>query len=391
MTKSKINQIIPYGKQSIDEKDIQAVVDVLRSDWITQGPAVEKFEKDLAAYCGAKYAVAVSNGTAALHIACLAAGLKKGDEAITAPITFLATPNAVLYAGAKPVFADVDPETANIDPKEIVKKINKKTKALLPVHYAGLPCDMERIHKIAKTKALVVIEDACHALGAEYKMGRKTVKIGSCRHSDMAVLSFHPVKHITTGEGGAITTNNKSLYEKLRSLRSHGMYKDKTTLDKVPWHYEMRELGFNYRITDFQCALGVSQLKKLDRFTDRRRRIAGIYNEAFKDNDLFALPEENKDFRSSWHLYPIRLKDKYKKDKKFIFAVAKKKGIGLQVHYIPVYNQPYYRGLGYKKGLCPNAEDFYRREISIPMYPSMTDKDIGYVTKELLDVIGGVK
>ncbi len=300
---------IPYGRQFIDKDDIKEVVKVLKSDWLTQGPMVRKFEEALAKYCGAKYAVAVSSGTAALHLACIAAGLKKGDEAITSPITFLATPNAVLYTGARPVFADIEHDTVNINPEEIRKNITKDTKVILPVHFAGLPCDMPKIAKIAGKHNLVVIEDACHALGAEYKTNEKWVKIGSCKHSDMTVFSFHPVKHITTGEGGAITTNDRRIYERLKALRTHGIYKDKNTAKKGPWYYEMRELGFNYRLTDFQCALGLSQLKKLNRFIRRRREIVKMYEESFKANEFFSLPEEVENVKSSWHLYAIRLKD----------------------------------------------------------------------------------
>jgi UDP-4-amino-4,6-dideoxy-N-acetyl-beta-L-altrosamine transaminase len=385
---------IPYGRQFIDDSDIAEVVKVLKSDWITQGPKVREFEKALARYCGAKYAVAVSSGTAALHLACLVAGLKPGDEAITSPITFMATSNSVLYTGAKPVFADIDPETANIDLLEVKKKITANTKAILPIHFAGLPCDISAIDKIAKKNKLKIIEDACHALGAKYKYNGKWVKVGSCVQSDMTVFSFHPVKSITTGEGGAITTNNKEYYEKLIMLRQHGITKDSSKflnpyhLSHNPdkWYHEMQLLGFNYRITDFQSALGISQLKKLDKFIERRREIAGIYNQAFKNNEFFDLPIEKDYTKSSWHLYPIKLKDEYKDKKALIFNKLRENGLGVQVHYIPVYLQSYYENLGYNKGFCPNAEDFYQKEISLPIYPAMSNDDLEQVQERVYKI-----
>jgi len=380
---------IPYGRQSIDKGDIREVVKVLRSNWITQGPKIQEFENALTKYCDVKYAVAVSSGTAALHLACLTAGLKKGDEAITSPITFLATPNSVLYTGARPVFADIDYDTINIDPKQIEEKITKKTRAVLPVHFVGLPCDMEGIYTIAKKNNLIVIEDACHALGARYEANGKWVKVGSCIHSEMTVLSFHPVKHITTGEGGAILTNDKGFYEKLMILRNHGITRDKRKikrLNKGNWYYEMQILGFNYRITDIQCALGLSQLKKLDKFLKRRREIADTYNKAFLGNPYFDLPQETKNSKSAWHLYAIRLKDKYKNRREEIFTRLKKESVGVQVHYIPVYLHPYYRELGFKAGLCPNAEDFYQREISIPLYYSLSTSDIKFLIQKIFKV-----
>jgi UDP-4-amino-4,6-dideoxy-N-acetyl-beta-L-altrosamine transaminase len=383
-------QIIPYGKQCIDKSDIAEVIKVLKSDWITQGAKVAEFEKAISSYCGSKYAVVVSSGTAALHLACLAIGLGKGDEAITTPITFLATPTSILYTGARPVFADIDYETANISSIEISNKITSKTKAILPVHFAGFPCNMREIYKITKKNGLKIIEDACHALGAMYKHNGKWIKVGSCRHSDMTVFSFHPVKHITTGEGGAITTNNRKLYEKLRSLRTHGVYKDKKmSKEKGSWYYEMRSLGFNYRITDFQCALGISQLKKLDKFIKRRKKIAHIYNNIFKNNKYFDLPIEQDNVKSSWHLYAIKLKDEYKEGKVSILNKLKAKGISVQVHYIPVYLQPYYQKLGYKKVVCACAEDFYQRTVSIPLFPSMSNEDVKYTGEQVIKVFEG--
>jgi len=381
---------IPYGKQQIVNEDIKAVTDVLRSDWLTQGPKVEEFESKLAKYCGAKYAVAVSSGTAALHIACLAAGLKKGDEAITTPITFLATANAVIYAESKPVFADIDCRTANISPDEIAKKIRKKTKALLPVHFAGYPCDMKKIALIAKKNKLMIIEDACHALGAEYKHNKKWEKAGNCRYSDMTVFSFHPVKHITTGEGGAVTTNNQKLYKKLKMLRTHGIYKDGSISKKGQWCYEMRDLGFNYRITDFQCALGISQLEKIDKFVAKRRKIAKRYNDAFKEIGKFVeLPEySGADKKHAWHLYVLRVKfEKLKIDRKQLFSKLNKAGIFPQVHYVPVYSQPYYMKNISKNVCLKNTEKYYGECVSLPMFPVLDGKSQEYVIKILKGII----
>ena len=378
-------KIISYGKQSIDSSDIAEVVKVLKTDWITQGPKIDEFENALAKYCGSKYAVCVSSGTAALHLACLAVRLGKGDEAITTPMTFLATPNSILYTGARPVFADINYETANIDPAEIKKKITSKTKAILPVHFAGFPCDMPEIYKIAKNNGLKIIEDACHALGAEYKHNSKWIKVGSCKHSDMTVFSFHPVKHITTGEGGAVTTNNRKLYEKLCMLRTHGIYKNKKmSKEKGLWYYEMRALGYNYRITDFQCALGLSQLKKLNNCIKRRREIVNMYEKEFKNNKFFDLPVEKRYVRSSWHLYQIKLKYKYINQKKELVKKLHKHGIRAQVHYIPVHTQPYYRErFNTKWGDYPVAEDYYHKCLTIPLFPSLSNANVKKVIREI--------
>lgn len=373
-----MKQHIPYGRQSIDKDDIKEVVKVLKSDWLTQGPMVQKFEEALARYCGVKYAVAVSSGTAALHLACLAAGLKRGDEAITSPITFLATSNSIVYTGAKPVFADIDYAAININPEEIKKKINRKTKAILPVHFAGFPCDMPKIAEIAGKHNLIVIEDACHALGAEYKVNGKWIKVGSCKHSDMTVFSFHPVKHITTGEGGAITTNSKKMCEKLRALRSHGIYKRRSVLRKKPWYYEMKDLGFNYRITDFQCALGASQLKKINRLVNRRIKIAGMYNKFFKNIKGVENPYADDNFKSSWHIYILKIDYKYFGLTRQVFMDAlKKHGIAAQVHYIPIYRQPFYKtNFKFNFRGYPKAEDYYGKALTLPIYADLGDKDV---------------
>lgn len=375
--------MIPYGKQSISKEDINAVVKILKSEYLTQGPTIEEFEHTLTDYVGVKYAVVFNSGTAALHAAYFAVGLNKGDEFITSPMTFAATANAGLYLGAKPVFVDIEEGTGNIDPQLVESLLTKKTKLIAPVHYAGFPVDLIKIQNIARKHNLFVIEDASHALGAIY---HKT-KIGSCTYSDITTFSFHPVKHITTGEGGAATTNDKKLYEKMIMFRTHGITKEKSNLinqQEGEWYHEMQMLGFNYRMTDFQAALGLSQLHRLNSFLKRRREIAVIYDKAFTDNLYFDVIEELKDLQSAYHLYPILLKNP--KKKKIIFETLRKKGIGVQVHYIPVYFHPYYQSIGYKKGLCPKAELFYQKEISIPMYPNLNKKDIKYVVNTILAV-----
>lgn len=369
---------IPYGKQDIDEQDIEEVVKTLKSDFLTTGPKVKEFEEELAKFLNAKYAVAVSSGTAALHLACLASGLKESEELITSPMTFLASSNCALYCKAKPVFVDVN-EQGLIDENKIEEKINEKTKVIIPVHYTGLPADLEKIKEIADKHNLVVIEDACHALGAKYKDS----KIGSCKYSDMCVFSFHPVKHITTGEGGAITTNSKEFYDKLVMLRSHGVTKDKEKLERKnegDWYYEMQDLGYNYRITDIQCALGISQLKKINKFIKRRREIAKKYDEAFEDLNIEPLKEKSGQV-NAYHLYVIKVKDKG--TRLALYNYLKESGIFCQVHYIPVYLQPYYRKIGYSEGECPEAEKFYDKIISLPMFPSLKEEEQYYVIEKI--------
>lgn len=351
---------------------------MLKSDWLTQGPKVEEFEKVLAKYVGARFAVSFSSGTAALQAAYFAAGIKKGDEIITSPLTFAATANAAIWQGAKVVFADIEEETGNLDPVEVEKKITKRTKVIVPVDYAGLPARLEEFRKIVRKRRLILIEDAAHALGTSYK-GRR---VGSI--ADMTMLSFHPVKSITTGEGGAITTNQKDFYERLLIFRNHGITKDKRKFrhpSPGDWYYEMQELGLNYRMTAIQAALGISQLKKINKFIAARRRIARSYDQALSGISGITLPSEPRGFLSSYHLYPIRLSEKFKDRRDKIFAKLRNAGIGVQVHYIPVYWHPYYRKLGYRKGICPRAEEFYRAVISIPVFPTLGIKDQNYVVK----------
>lgn len=380
MFQANHKKIIPYGHQWIDEKDIQEVAKVLRTDWITQGPKVEEFEKAVARYCRAKYAVAVSSGTAALHAAYAAAGIKSGDEVITTPLTFAATAYTLSFLGGKPIFADIKENTLNINPTEIEKKITKKTKAICPVDFAGQPCDYKEILKIAKKHRLLIVEDAAQALGAEYQ-GKK---IGS--FSDLTILSFHPVKTITTGEGGMVLTNNKDFYQKLKIFRHHGIIKKP---EKGGWYYEIENLGHNFRITDFQCALGISQLKKINKFLKRRREIVAEYNKAFKGIKEIILPEEKKDRKSAWHIYIIQLcLEKLKVDRKGIFEAFQKEGIGVQVHYLPLHLQPFFKKkFGYKVGDFPIAEKYYKKAITLPLFPKMTDGDVRYIIRSVKSII----
>lgn len=361
-----------YGKQNISEDDIKSVIEVLKSPYLTCGPKVKEFEKAICDYTGAKYCVALNSATSALHVAMMALGIQEGDEVITTPITFLASANCARYCGADVKFADIESDTANIDPDEIEKHITDKTKAIIPVHFAGQSCDMEKIYKIAQKHNLKIVEDAAHAIGSEYK-GKK---VGCCEYSDMVVFSFHPVKTITTAEGGAVVTNNKELYEKLCAYRSHGMHKDGEMANT--WEYEMRELGYNYRMTDVQAALGISQLKRLDEFKKRRREIVDFYNKNLNIEHLI-----EKDFSNAcFHLYPILIENR----KDFYFK-ARQKGLFLQVHYIPVHTQPYYKNLGYKMGDYPKAEEYYRKCISLPLYPDLKDEDLIEITKRIKELL----
>lgn len=370
--------MIPYGRQCIDEKDIEAVVNILKSDFLTTGPVIEEFEQKVASYTGTKYAVAIANGTAALHAACFAAGIGEGDEVITTPITFAASANCALYCGATPVFADIDAKTYNIDSQDIERKITEKTKAIVAVHFTGQPCAMDEIHAIAKKHHLIVIEDGAHALGAQYK-GKM---IGGL--SDMTTFSFHPVKHITTGEGGMIMTNDEKLYERLKLFRAHGITRDEKFLEKNDgsWYYEQIDLGYNYRITDIQCALGVSQMEKLPWFLKRRKEIARIYDESFAGNENIQIPYQMEGCENAYHLYVIRVKNKKRKE---VFEQLRAAGIGVNVHYIPVYKHPYYQKHGYNSVCCLNAEEYYDECISLPIYPMLTEDEQRYVIEKVLE------
>jgi perosamine synthetase len=367
------NTLLPYGRQSIEEADIQAVVDTLRSDWLTTGPKVAEFEEALAAWVGAKYAVSFSSGTAALHGAAFAAGLSAGDEAITTPLTFAATANCVLYQGAIPVFADVLPDTLNLDPDQASARVNSRTKAILPVDYAGHPAELDTILKLAEREGLVVIEDACHALGAEYRNRR----VGSIAH--MTVFSFHPVKHLTTGEGGMVTTDNPMFAETLRRFRNHGITSGARERQRDGQsHYEMVLLGYNYRLTDMACALGLQQLTRLEQNLAQRRRIAARYDAAFLHMSGVRPPQVSEDVNPAWHLYPIRLElERLSATRDEILRALRAENIGANVHYIPVHMHRYYRErFGYRGGEFPVAEDAYQRLISLPMFHGMGDTDV---------------
>ena len=358
--------MIPYSRQSISKQDIRAVQQVLRLDWLTQGPNVFAFEKALARYCRVPYAVAVSSGTAALHLAYLAAGLKKGDEVITTPNTFVATSNMLLAVGAEPVFCDIRLETYNLDETKLENLITRRTKAIVPVHFAGQPCEMDAILKIAKKHKLIVVEDACHALGASYRGN----KIGSLS-SDMTVFSFHAVKAITTGEGGAVITNNRQYYKRLLLLRSHGIYKN------MQGKNVMTVLGYNYRLTDIQAALGLSQLKKLDWFIAKRRRVAEWYREELKDIEEIILPTPHEGSGSACHLYVIRVRNPKLRDR--LWAYLQKRGIGANLHYPAVYSHPYYRKIGYRNLRLPNEEIYQHSCLTLPCHPTLKRNQVEYV------------
>jgi len=388
-----VKPILPYGRHTISEADIEAVVEVLRGSNLTQGPKIGEFEAILAKSCGAKYAVAVNSGTAALHIACLAAGIKSGDEVITSPITFVASSNCALYCDAKPIFADVDETTALIDVHEVEKKVSARTRAIIPVHFAGQSVDMDQIARIAKEAErkhghkVYVIEDAAHALGATYA-GKP---VGSGLFSDMTILSFHPVKHVTTGEGGAVLTNDLALYRKLQLFRSHGITRDLDMLEDLshqPWGYEQHELGFNYRLTDVQCALGISQMQRLEAFVTRRREIAARYREFFADLPEVGMLKDLPDRSNSFHLFVVLLDFEALGGRASVVNHLRDRGLYTQIHYIPVHTQPYYKKtLGHRSGDFPRAEAYYKRCLSIPMFPGMTDADVERVCREIKDLI----
>lgn len=376
---------LSYGKQKIDEDDIEEIIKVLKSDYLTTGPVVYKFEEKISKYVNSKYAVSFSSGTAALHAACYAAGIRSGDEVITSPITFAASANCILYCNAIPVFADINSETYNIDPGDIEKKITRNTKAIIPVDFTGQSVDLDAIKEIARKNKLIVIEDAAHAIGTKYK-GKC---IGSI--SDMTVFSFHPVKTITTGEGGMVTTNNEEFYKKLILFRTHGIIKEKDLLisqDEGPWYYEQIDLGYNYRITDIQCGLGISQLNKINDFIKIRKELVKIYNEELSKIDGIIIQKEELFSDTSRHLYIIKLElEKFKVGRKEIFEALLAENIGVNVHYLPVYLHPYYKNLGYNKGLCPRAEELYKAMITLPLHISMTKEDISDVTNALKKVL----
>jgi len=377
-------KLLPYGRQSLDEADVQAVIEVLKSDWLTTGPKVGEFEEQFAARVGARYAVSFSSGTAALHGAAFTAGLGPGDEAITTPMTFCATANCILYQGATPVFADVSPDTLNIDPAEVCKRITSHMKAIIAVDYAGHPAALDDLGELAKSQGALLIEDACHALGAEYH-GKRVGGI-----ADMTVFSFHPVKHLTTGEGGMVTTNEARLAETLRRFRNHGISSEaRQRQESGQWLYEMVLLGFNYRLTDIACALGLSQLEKLATNLVRRREIAAQFTAAFRDLPAILVPAARDGVDPAWHLYPVRLKlELLSVGRKEVFRALRAENIGVNVHYIPVHQHPYYRERFRSKESYPVAEDAYERLISLPMFHAMTAQDVEDVIRALGKVVG---
>jgi len=380
-------KLLPYGRQSIDAVDIQAVVEVLKSDWLTTGPKIGEFEEKFAEWVGARHAVSFSSGTAALHGAAFAAGLGPGDEAITTPMTFCATANCVLYQGATPVFADVSPDTLNLDPGAVTRKLTSKTKAVIAVDYAGHPAALDELGRLAKEHGALLIEDACHALGAESR-GKRVGGI-----ADMTAFSFHPVKHLTTGEGGMVTTNDAGLAETLRRFRNHGISSEARERQQAgQWFYEMVLLGFNYRLTDIACALGLSQLERLDANLARRREIAAQYNAAFASLPGVTVPAVREGVNPAWHLYPIRLKlETLTAGRGEVFRALRAENLGVNVHYIPVHQHPYYREL-FQSGTSsrlsyPVAEDAYERLISLPMFHSMTAQDVEDVIHAVCKVL----
>jgi UDP-4-amino-4,6-dideoxy-N-acetyl-beta-L-altrosamine transaminase len=388
-----MDQVLNYGKHWIDKDDISEILKVLNSDFITQGPCIANFESAMADYLGAQYAVAVANGTAALHLAVKALNLEQGMEGITSPITFVASSNCFLYNGLKPVFADIEKNTYCIDPIQIERRLSSKTAVIVPVHFAGQPCEMDQISSLALKNRISIIEDAAHAIGSRYKNGKK---VGSCYCSQMTIFSFHPVKTIATGEGGLITTNTQKIYEKLLQIRNHGITKDQSKFNLLPsmsepgpWYYEMQELGFNYRMTDIQAALGMSQLKKIDSFIKRRRQIVDAYNNAFVDFDWLTTPYEAENVFSAFHLYVLKIDfEKINKSRTQVMQELRSKGVGTQVHYIPVHLQPYYRKhFGYQIGDYPQSEHYYQQCLSIPLYPKMTDKDVMRVIQAVSGIL----
>jgi len=372
--------LLAYGHQTVEEEDIAAVVETLRSPWLTTGPKVQEFEEAVAAYVGAPNAVAVSSGTAALHAAAFAAGIGPGDEVIVPALTFAASANCVLYLGGKPVFADVRPDTLNLDPADLEAKITPRTKAVVTVDYAGQPCDYEAVEAIARRHGLVVIEDAAQALGASFN-GRR---VGSL--NPLTTLSFHPVKSITTAEGGMVTTHDSALAQRLRAFRNHGITTDHR--QRGSWLYDMDALGFNYRLSDIQCALGLSQLQRLEGWISRRGEIAACYTKAFRGLEPIQVPGDHPGAESAWHLYVIQLRlETLRVGREQVYAALRAENIGVNVHYLPVYWHSYYQRLGYQRGLCPVVEAAYERLVTLPLWPGMSDEDVDSVVAAVTKVV----
>lgn len=383
---------IPYGKQNINQADVDAVVDVLKSDFLTQGPQVPAFEKSVAQLVGAQHALAVNSATSALHIACLALGLGKGDLLWTSPITFVASSNCALYCGADVDFVDIDSQTYNMSISalklklEQAKKDNKLPKIVVPVHLCGQPCDMAKIYALSQEYGFKIIEDASHAIGGKYQ----GTYVGAGQYSDITIFSFHPVKIVTTAEGGMALTNDAKLAQKMDLLRSHGVTRNQDLMSKEPegpWYYQQVDLGFNYRMTELQAALGISQMHRLEQFVAKRHDIAKVYNQILQNLPV-VLPYQLPETYSGLHLYVIRLKlDEISKTRKEVFELLREKGIGVNVHYIPVHTQPYYENLGFKQGDFPEAESYYASAISLPMYPDLTQMQIEYIYQTLKEIL----
>jgi UDP-4-amino-4,6-dideoxy-N-acetyl-beta-L-altrosamine transaminase len=398
-----VTPMLPYGRQSIDDEDVAAVVAALRGDWLTQGPTVAKFEESLCEATGAKYAVAVANGTAALHLACLAAGVRQNDVGMTSSITFVASANAIRYAGGAPELLDVDPSTALVSLASMEQRIvelekkGKKPRVIIPVDFSGAVADLAAVRAIADRAGALVIEDAAHSLGATYDVDGRTYRAGCGVHAQMAILSFHPVKHVTTGEGGAITTNDESLHRELLELRTHGITRDPQKMKRSdgPWYYEQHSLGFNYRITDLQCALGVSQMRKLGGFVARRRELAEMYDRAFADMRELVTPlAVRPGTRSSYHLYVVQVRaragegrEQIAARRRELFLRLREASIAPQVHYIPVHRQPDFVANGFGRDDLSGAEDYYAGCISLPMFPAMADSDVGRVVDAVRDAL----
>lgn len=397
--------ILPYGKQFVDDQDIQAVVDVLRGDWLTCGPAVTQFEDAVREYVGVKHAIAVSNGTAALHLCCMALDVQPGEVGVTSPLTFLASANCIAYCGGRPDFVDIDPGTYCLSPERLEEYIreNGTPRVVIPVDFSGVPADLPRIYEMAQRHGFAVIEDAAHSIGSTYEHQGKTIHCGACAHSDLAVFSFHPVKTVTAGEGGMVLTNDDELARRVRMLASHGMERDTSRFEpwdienrhgglhkvtqsgseiqeKAPWLYQQQQLGYNYRITDIQCALGTSQFQRLNATVRRRREIVDCYHKAFSTNAALSCPPCPSEVVPAYHLYVLRFKKNVEAVRMAACTALREKGIFAQVHYIPVYLQPWYQRMyGYCRGKCPEAEAVYENCLSIPLYPSMADADVNKV------------
>ena len=377
------SKMLNYAHQWIDESDIEAVIEVLRGDWLTTGPKVEEFEHAIAEYTGAKEAVAVNTGTAALHAAAFAAGIGPGDEVIVPPLSFVASANCVLYLGGKPVFADIDPRTLNLDPAAAESKITSRTKAIVAVDLCGQPCEHDALRALADEHELIVIEDAAHSLGATYH-GHN---VGTLQ--DLTTLSFHPVKHITTGEGGMVLTDDPELARRVRSFRHHGIDLDFRERSRAnSWEYDVVNLGYNYRLPDINCALGIAQLERLDQWLTRRREIVARYDDGFSSIAAIEIPFAIADCQPAWHLYVIKLNlDKLRTDREGIYKALRAENIGVNVHYIPIHWLSHYRGLGYASGECPQAERSYERLITLPLFPAMSDEDVGDAIEAVVKVI----